>query len=208
MNAGGVAGLYGIANAQNAASVGDLVGTEGDAQVLGADSSAYSATGVNAKVQLFSGGAVDNAYALRANIDAGVGGGSVTNGYGIWVYDMTAAANNWAIKTGAGTVEFGDLTSAPVFQGNSAAPSISGCGAMIAAASNNSAGMITAGTAAPCTITLTFTQPYAHGTFCNAVDQTTPAVFTQTAQSASSVTLKAASSTASDTIVYGCTPGY
>lgn len=36
------------------------------------------------------------------------GGGTITNLYGLKVYDMTTGTNNWAIKTGLGLVDLGD----------------------------------------------------------------------------------------------------
>ena len=51
-----------------------------------------------------TGGTVNNNYGLLVDNQAGVG----TNNYGINILNQTGAANNWAIKTGTGKVQFGD----------------------------------------------------------------------------------------------------
>lgn len=51
-------------------------------------------------------GAVTGIY-IDNNFNAG--GGSLANNYGIFMLDQTAGTNNWAIKTGLGKVEFGDV---------------------------------------------------------------------------------------------------
>jgi hypothetical protein len=56
-----------------------------------------------------STGTITNAYALRIETIVNSGGGTVTNGYGLKIEDQTVATNDWAIKTGVGKHDFGDL---------------------------------------------------------------------------------------------------
>lgn len=57
---------------------------------------------------LFGAGNVANSVGLRVGSAIDGGAGAITNNYGIKVENQTAGANNWALKTGAGKVEFGD----------------------------------------------------------------------------------------------------
>lgn len=56
-----------------------------------------------------SSGVVAAAAALYADGPHNTGGGTITNCYGVFVEDQTAGLTNYAIKTGAGLVSFGDL---------------------------------------------------------------------------------------------------
>lgn len=64
-------------------------------------------------VELEAGATVGGQFAL-IYLDTPVLGAGATLGtvYGIHLADMTGASNNWAIKTGAGKVEFGDTVKA------------------------------------------------------------------------------------------------
>jgi hypothetical protein len=64
--------------------------------------------GVDAQLSNDGTGTTTTAAALHAASLLNNGGGVVTNYYGLKVDDQTGATNNWAIKTGAGRVEFGD----------------------------------------------------------------------------------------------------
>jgi hypothetical protein len=64
--------------------------------------------GVVGIVKNLSSGTVTNASALYASTPVNSGGGTITNAYGLNVPDQAIGTNNWAIKTGLGTVEFGD----------------------------------------------------------------------------------------------------
>lgn len=56
-----------------------------------------------------SSGTVTNGVAFYAESPLNSGGGTFTNAYGLFVADMTAATNNFAIKTGLGKVDIGDV---------------------------------------------------------------------------------------------------
>lgn len=56
----------------------------------------------------WSTGTVTNGVVFYAEAPQNVGGGSFVNAYGLFVADMTAATNNFAIKTGVGKVSVGD----------------------------------------------------------------------------------------------------
>lgn len=58
----------------------------------------------------WSSGTVTNGVAFYAESPQNTGGGTFTNAYGLFVADMTAAANNFAIRTGQGKVSIGDAT--------------------------------------------------------------------------------------------------
>lgn len=64
-------------------------------------------TGVTANIYVGAGYTVDDAEVLRAVLQDGAEG-TLTNLTGLLVGDMTDGVNNWAIKTGAGLVSFGD----------------------------------------------------------------------------------------------------
>jgi hypothetical protein len=70
--------------------------------------SATHLRGVVGIVKNLSSGTVTNASALYASTPVNSGGGTITNAYGLNVPDQAIGTNNWAIKTGLGTVEFGD----------------------------------------------------------------------------------------------------
>lgn len=52
--------------------------------------------------------------AFRAGTGQEFGSGVITNNYGLYVDDMTTGVNNWAIRTGAGKVQFGELNASQV----------------------------------------------------------------------------------------------
>jgi hypothetical protein len=56
----------------------------------------------------WSSGTVTNGVAFYAEAPQNTGGGTFTNAYGLFVADMMAATNNFAIKTGVGKVSIGD----------------------------------------------------------------------------------------------------
>ncbi|MBI2815448.1 MAG: hypothetical protein HYX72_00765 [Acidobacteria bacterium] len=82
-----------------------------------------------------SGGTVNNAYGLWVSTPS-KDAGTMVNAYGVKIEDQTTATNNWAIKTGAGKVEFGDAVTAPNVNGARYASQFAGAdaGAKIAAA--------------------------------------------------------------------------
>jgi hypothetical protein len=56
----------------------------------------------------WSSGTVTNGVVFYAEAPQNAGGGIFANAYGLFVADMTAATNNFAIKTGVGKVNIGD----------------------------------------------------------------------------------------------------
>jgi hypothetical protein len=56
----------------------------------------------------FASGIVTNAVNFYAGGHQNLSTGSILNGYGVFVADITTATNNFAIRTGAGAVSFGD----------------------------------------------------------------------------------------------------
>ena len=70
-----------------------------------ASSMAYRARGRN-----LSGGTIGSHYNYYSISTENSGGGTIDNAYGLYIESETAATNNWAIKTNAGQVEFGDDT--------------------------------------------------------------------------------------------------
>lgn len=106
--------FVGSVGIESTASSGLVIATSGGwSQAINADSyttvtgtDAISMTGyAEAK------GAINapNLIALRAYSPGYSDGGTATNSYGLFVMDQTGATNNWAIRTGTGKVEFGDL---------------------------------------------------------------------------------------------------
>lgn len=67
------------------------------------------------QVSNVSTGTITSGHALIIASAANSGGGTITNNYGMFVQDQTVGANNWALKTGLGLVEFGDVTKAPLY---------------------------------------------------------------------------------------------
>lgn len=59
----------------------------------------------------WSSGTVTNGVVFYAEAPQNIGGGAFANAYGLFVADMTAATNNFAIKTGVGKVSIGDAAS-------------------------------------------------------------------------------------------------
>lgn len=59
----------------------------------------------------WSSGTVTNGVVFYAEAPQNTGGGTFANAYGLFVADMTAATNNFAIKTGVGKVSIGDAAS-------------------------------------------------------------------------------------------------
>jgi hypothetical protein len=57
----------------------------------------------------FSSGVVTNAVGFFADTPTNSGGGTITNAYGLFISDQTVGTNKWAIRTGVGKVEFGDI---------------------------------------------------------------------------------------------------
>lgn len=85
-------------------------------------------------------GTVTDMFGLHVQSNLKPGAGGVTNNYGIRVKDQAiTGANNWAIKTGTGKVEFGDTTVAKVLNGVRVADQFTGAngGAKIQAAVND-----------------------------------------------------------------------
>jgi hypothetical protein len=118
------------------------------------------------------------------------------------------------IVPGAGSLAFNDAGGAGIatvglYYDSSAAPGISGCNtATIDSTSTNTAGIITAQATGSCVIALTFTASYPHGASCFLQNITHPAdAFTPSAFSANSITMTGTSS-AGDTLRYGCAPGF
>lgn len=64
-----------------------------------------------------SSGTVTNAVNFYAEGIRNTGGGSITNGYGVLVADITGASTNTAIQTGLGKVSFGDAVTANTYLG-------------------------------------------------------------------------------------------
>lgn len=62
-------------------------------------------------------GAVNNGYGLLVNPLQN--NGTMANGYGIKIEDQAGATNTWALKTGVGKVEFGDIINFAGTMGNS-----------------------------------------------------------------------------------------
>lgn len=60
----------------------------------------------DAFVRNLSSGTVGTAASIFVEAPVNSGGGSITNAYGLLIQDQLIGSNNWAIKTGAGLVEF------------------------------------------------------------------------------------------------------
>lgn len=112
------AGFTGMANY---AQIGDWLFTgalaNGDKMSVGANGNmavvnssggtVTSATGVSGGVDVPAGN-VTNAYAMFSH--NGRTNGTVANRYGLYIEGVTGASNNYAIKTGAGSVDFSNAT--------------------------------------------------------------------------------------------------
>lgn len=97
--------------------------------------------------------ASDTAHAVNAKlIDVHSmnknGSPTIDNVYGLYIESQTAGGNNWAIKTGLGKVEFGDVVQAQGYKSadGSAGVTVSGTSCTITAIKN---GIITAATCTP-----------------------------------------------------------
>jgi hypothetical protein len=63
--------------------------------------------GIIGSVSNSSSGIITNAVTLYASGATNTGSGSITNAYALFLGDVTSAANNWSIFSGAGKVHFG-----------------------------------------------------------------------------------------------------
>jgi hypothetical protein len=85
----------------------EVSGMNGSGTFTGAGSVA-AVRGVNGTATNGAAGTVVDAVVFDADAIVNSGGGSITNAYGLRVGNINTATNNWAIKTGAGKVQFGD----------------------------------------------------------------------------------------------------
>jgi hypothetical protein len=97
-------GLYSVQ--RSTASAGSAVAIEGDAYAAGANSNAY---GVWATAQN-DGAAVSSLVGIRSGVSVDTSGGaSAAEAVGLDISSIFGATNNYAIRTGLGTVSFGDI---------------------------------------------------------------------------------------------------
>ncbi len=66
------------------------------------------ASALKGVIQNVGSGTITDAIGIDFPSLVNSGGGTITNAYGIKLGDINAGTNNWAIKTGTGTVSFGD----------------------------------------------------------------------------------------------------
>ena len=115
----GIGGNFEAFNSGPAANVTLLTGMYSSANNGGVDccvgqtptnnGSAANLRGVDTIVKNLSTGTVTNAAGVYVEGAQNTGGGSITNLYGLIVQDQTGATNNYAIFTGTGKVQFGDI---------------------------------------------------------------------------------------------------
>lgn len=116
-------------------SVAETFGVVGSAEVDAG--TATLAAGIAAGASASSAGTIASDLAgVYVFNNTASGGATITNNYGVWIRDQTVGANNWAIKTGAGKVEFGDEVHTKKLNGTALAHLYPGAdaGAKIAAA--------------------------------------------------------------------------
>ncbi|MBI4460385.1 MAG: hypothetical protein HY648_10055 [Acidobacteria bacterium] len=129
VTSGFLLGVDGTAIASNSdKNIDHIIGHTGDV-VANPDYSGTidKASGQYAFLENKGSGVITNAHGSLIRSTLNSGSGSITNNYGLRIENQTAGTNNWAIKTGTGVVEFGDMASAPIlnattgFRVNSAA---------------------------------------------------------------------------------------
>jgi hypothetical protein len=87
---------------------GDMVAVFGNITNSGDANITGDVLGADITIDNAGTGTHDFAATYRANTILVSGGGTVTDGYGLYVESQNQATNNWAIKTNVGKVEFGD----------------------------------------------------------------------------------------------------
>ncbi len=90
-----------------AGTITNLIGVNAYADAGGGN--VTTAAGLSAQAALTGAGNITTLVGVDVLANADTGAGTATNNYGIRVGNQTVGASNWAIKTGTGTVEFGDL---------------------------------------------------------------------------------------------------
>lgn len=102
----GAVGIEGDVTHNGAGDAGTIFGLAGTAQLEAGTATRVIAVGSGGVT--VSGGTVTDMVGLNAASNTKTSG-TVTNNYGLLINNQTiAGATNWAIKTGSGTVEFGD----------------------------------------------------------------------------------------------------
>jgi hypothetical protein len=106
-------GLYGVVESDHTSgNRPESSALEADAYHTGAGT-VTDLDGVVSYVERGSGGgAATNASLFRGGGMVKAGAAAITNAYGLLLPDISVATNNWAIKTGAGKVQFGDTVQA------------------------------------------------------------------------------------------------
>jgi hypothetical protein len=100
-------GGFGVTFSPSAPASADFVwGVTGSVTAL-ANSTVSSAIGHQSSVYAQSGGAITTAYLFYGAIGT-YSGGTIGTAYGLYLGDVNNATTNYAIYTGAGTVQFGD----------------------------------------------------------------------------------------------------
>lgn len=100
-------GLYGQARIASSNSTERLIGFRGDGQ-LEATSSATNVIGGAMLVANYGSGTLTNGYGMYIYSAINNGGGTFTNNYGLYIESQTAGGTDYAIYTNSGTVRFGD----------------------------------------------------------------------------------------------------
>ncbi|MGH8248628.1 MAG: hypothetical protein ACREUU_19640, partial [Gammaproteobacteria bacterium] len=138
-NLDSIFGTYGNATTAGTGIATNVYGGAFWAQMNSASGTVTNARGIYTQAANYGSGTISNAYGLY--VDSGVKGGSgaLTNNYGIFVADQIAGTSDWAIKTGAGKVEFGDTVAAKTLNGVRIADQFPGTngGAKVQAAIND-----------------------------------------------------------------------
>jgi hypothetical protein len=98
-----------LVGAEGTANCGGTVAGMPNVQTPTNNGNCTNVRAVEGAVHNFSSGAITNGVGVFVDTPTNTGGGSYTNTYGVFVNDQNIGTNKWAIKTGLGKVEFGDV---------------------------------------------------------------------------------------------------
>jgi hypothetical protein len=103
-----VTGSFSEADYSGSATATEILGNENHAVLeAGSTGNVVSAFGGVSDVSNFGAGTIQSGYGWR--IQSPQGSGPIANLYGLFVEDQSRGTNNYAIKTGKGKVELGDV---------------------------------------------------------------------------------------------------